>query len=120
MMIGKNTDKVMNSPLHVDNWKTEYIENKETGDVDLVETYEGKVNIEKADEYTYLGFVISSKGDNMANISQVKKKSPGIIRRIINKLNSMNLRHYYFESALLLMNVMLRGSILYAADMYIT
>ena len=83
-----------------------------------METCEGKANIEKADEYTYLGFVISSKGDNMANISQIKKKSPGIIRRIINKLNSMNLRHYYFESALLLMNVMLRGSILYAADMY--
>ena len=96
----------------------EYVENKETGDVDLAESYEGKVEIEKTDEYTYLGFVISSKGENMANIRQVKKKSPGTIRRILNKLNSMNLRQYYFESAILLMNLMLRGSILYAADMY--
>ena len=118
MMVGKNTEKVLNNPLHVDNWKVEYVENKETGDVDLVESYEGKVEIEKTDEYTYLGFVISSKGENMANIRQVKKKSPGTIRRILNKLNSMNLRQYYFESAILLMNLMLRGSILYAADMY--
>ena len=53
-MVGKNTEKVLNSPLTVDNWKVEYVENKETGDVDLVESYEGKVEIEKADEYTYL------------------------------------------------------------------
>ena len=54
----------------------------------------------------------------MANINQVKKKSIGTIRTIFNKLKSLNLKQYYFESALLLMNVILRPSILYAADMY--
>ena len=30
----------------------------------------------------------------------------------------MHLKHYFFECAIILMNVMLRGTILYAADMY--
>ena len=107
----------MNNNLHVDNWKVNHVENKQTGEYDLVEHYDGKIDIEKADEYTYLGFVISSKGDNMSNIREVQKKSIGVIRKIMKKLDSLNLRQYYFECALLLMNVMLRSSILYAADM---
>ena len=118
MLIGKDTENVLNNNLDVDNWIVEHVENKVTGEADLVEYYGGKVEIEKAVEYTYLGFVISCKGDNMANIRQVENKSIGVIRTIINKLNSLNLKQYYFECALLFMNVMLRGSILYAADMY--
>jgi hypothetical protein len=118
MLIGKDTENVLNNNLDVDNWIVEHVENKVTGEADLVEYYGGKVEIEKAEEYTYLGFVISCKGDNMANIRQVENKSIGVIRTIINKLNSLNLKQYYFECALLFMNVMLRGSILYAADMY--
>ena len=74
--------------------------------------------IGQTDEQTYLGFVISSKGDNLANIRQVKMKSIGAIRKIVNKLNSLNLQTYYFECAVLLMNVVLRGSILYACEVY--
>ena len=54
----------------------------------------------------------------MANIRQLKNKSIGVIRQIFNKLNSLNLKEYYFECAIILMNVMLRGTILYACDMY--
>ena len=117
MLVGKNTENVLNNNLHVDNWKTEYVENKTSGVFELAETYQGKIDIDKVEEYTYLGFVISCKGDNIANINQVKKKSIGTIRTIFNKLKSLNLKQYYFESALLLMNVILRPSILYAADM---
>ena len=35
------------------------------------------------DEQKYLGFVLSNKGDNMVNINNMKKKSKGIIRRIL-------------------------------------
>ena len=75
MLIGKNSENVINNDLHVDNWKVEYVYNKTTGVVDLCESYDGKVKIEKAEEYTYLGFVISCKGENMANICQRKNKS---------------------------------------------
>ena len=75
-------------------------------------------DIGQVQEYTYLGFVVSSKGDNLANIRQLEKKSIGVIRKIFNKLGSMNLQQYYFEGAVILMNTMLRGSILYACEMY--
>ena len=48
----------------------------------------------------------------------MKQKSIGIIKKIIAKLNSLNLNQYYFECSIILMNTMLRGTILYAADMY--
>jgi hypothetical protein len=74
--------------------------------------------IEQTSEQKYLGFVLSNTGDNMANIRSLKKKSIGIIRSTLNKLNSLNLKTYYFECAIILMNVMVRGSLLYACDMY--
>ena len=92
--------------------------NCKTGEADLTEHYDGKVDIGQVQEYTYLGFVVSSKGDNLANIRQLEKKSIGVIRKIFNKLGSMNLQQYYFEGAVILMNTMLRGSILYACEMY--
>ena len=47
-----------------------------------------------------------------------KKKSIGVIRKIFNRLNSLNLQKYYFECAMILLNAMLRPSILYAAETY--
>ena len=118
MIVGKNLDCVVDNPLQVDNWTVEYQDNRKTGEADLVEYYGGKVDIGKVEEYTYLGFVVSSKGDNLVNIRQLEKKSIGVIRKIYNKLGSMNLQQYYFEGAVILMNTMLRGSILYACEMY--
>ena len=62
--------------------------------------------------------MISNNGDNIANIQQLKKKSIGVIRKLVRKLNSLNLKTYYFECAIILMNAILRPTILYAADMY--
>ena len=55
---------------------------------------------------------------NLANIRQLEKKSIGVVSKIFNKLGCMNLQQYYFEGAVILMNTMLRGSILYACEMY--
>ena len=54
----------------------------------------------------------------MENIKQIKNKSIGIIRKIMNKLDSLNLQKYYFECAMILLNAILRPSILYACDVY--
>jgi len=78
----------------------------------------GQTEMTQTNEYKYLGFVISSKGDNMAHIRTIKNKSIGLIRKICSKLESLNLRNYFFECSLILMNVILRGTILYAADMF--
>ena len=87
-------------------------------EIKLVENHIGLVEIGQTDEQTYLGFVISNKGNNMANIKQVKGKSIGIIRKIIHRLESSNSKMYYFESAIILLNTMLRPSILYACEAY--
>ena len=84
----------------------------------LVESFKGLVELGQTDEQTYLGFVISNKGNNMANINQVKNKSIGTIRKIFNRLESSNLKKYYFESAIILLNAMLRPSILYSCEAY--
>ena len=54
----------------------------------------------------------------MANIFEVKRKSIGITKKLFEKLNGLKLQKYYFECGLIFMNVILRGSILYAAETY--
>ena len=112
MLVGKDTSNVIDSELLVDSWKVEY------EDEDIIETYDGQKPIGKTTQHKYLGFIISNKSDNMANIRQVKNKSIGVIRKIFRKLNSLKLRNYYFECAIILLNSILRPTILYAADMY--
>ena len=118
MLVGKNTKNVINSKLMVDKWTENYTENSLTGEADLKEIFCGLTEIDQTSEQKYLGFVLSNTGDNMANIGALKKKSIGIIRSTLNKLNCLNLGPYYFECAIILMNVMVRGSLLYACDMY--
>ena len=118
ILVGKDKKNIPNSRLVVDNWNISHVENKKTGSTDLVETYGGKTDVEQVEEYKYLGFIISSTGDNMAQIRNIKNKSIGIMNRIITKLKSLNLRKFYYECSKLFMNVMLRGSILYSSEMF--
>ena len=118
MLVGKNLENFYQSDLHVDSWRVEYEENVQTGEDDLIENYDGKVLIEQTQEQMYLGFVVSSLGENMANIRHLKKKSIGVTRKILDKLNSLHLQKYFFECAIIFMNAILRGSILYACEVY--
>ena len=74
--------------------------------------------MDKTDEQKYLGFVISSKGNNMVNIKEMKTKSIWIINKIFNKLDCLTLSKYYFECGIIFLNIMLRSSILYASECY--
>ena len=96
MLICKDPTNVLNSNLMVDNWKVEHADIDETGDSELIETYQGQVFIEKTEQQKYLGFTISSRGNNLININEMKKKSILIIRKIFNRLESLNLQNYYF------------------------
>ena len=118
MLIGKQVEDIHLSDIEVDSWRVEHQINTQTGVDELIEHYDGKVSIQQITEHLYLGFVVSCKGENMANISHLKKESIGVIRKIICKLNSLNLQKYYFECAMIFLNVMLRGSILYACEVY--
>ena len=117
MLIGKNSEQAINNPIFVDNWKIDYQKVNQNEDK-LVETFEGDIEMKKTEQQKYLGFILSSKGDNMKNIREMQNKSVWIINKIFEKLSSLNLRKYYFECALLLLNVILRSSILYASEAY--
>ena len=77
MLVGKDLKNVVNNELLVDSWSIYYQKNSDTGEDDLIESFNGQVAIGKTEEHNYLGFVISSKGDNMAIIRQIEKKSIG-------------------------------------------
>ena len=113
MIVGKQSDSFFTNDLMVDTWTVDY---SETGNI--LEKYDGQTPIDQTEQQKYLGFIISNTGNNMVNISAVKKKSFGIIPKILSKLNSLKLRKYYFEGALILMLSVLRPSILYASEMY--
>ena len=74
MLIGKKIQKFMNNELVVDTWKVTHEDNPETGEEELVEVYDGQVPIQKTEEQKYLGFYLSSLGNNMININQMKTK----------------------------------------------
>ena len=87
----------MNSDIFVDKWNVKHIDSPENSDNnDLVEEYGGKVAIGKTENQKYLGFILSNKGDNMKNITEMKNKSVWIINKIFNCLQSLNLRKYFF------------------------
>ena len=112
LIVGKNLSNMINTKLSVDKWNVNYSEN------DLVETYHGRVDIEQTDQVKYLGFILSNKGSNMPHIKEIKKKSIWIIRKIFAKLESLHLKKYYFQSAIIFLNVILRSSILYACETF--
>ena len=118
MFVGKEKEKksFLDLEFVVDKWYVKYREDTETGEEELIETFQGQIPIEKTTEQKYLGFVLSSNGNNMANINALKKKSIGITKKIMNKLDSLGLLNYYFECSIIFLNVMLRASLLYASD----
>ena len=94
MLISKSVDTVPNNDLMVDSWKVKYVNSPGTDSYEMVETYEGLEIIKKTEKQKYLGFVLSSRGDNMVNINEMKIKSIWLIRKIFTKLNDLNLKKY--------------------------
>ena len=78
-MIVGNQESCIDSDLLVDSWEQQCVENKNTGEYEMVEKYAGEVPIGRTCEYKYLGFIISSTGDDLANFNAVKRTSIGVI-----------------------------------------
>ena len=90
MLIGKSSENIHKNNLEVDKWEIERKVDIKSGKELFSENYVGQVPIENTEEQKYLGFVLSSKGSNMANINYMRNKSFGIIRTIFRKLESLN------------------------------
>ena len=118
MIVGKNAENVTQNNLKVDQWKKEYRVNNTAEGYEMFEYFDGQTDMKQTDQYKYLGFVISSKGDNMTNIKNIISKSISATRKIQSKLKSLNLGQYFFECSMILMNVILRGTILYGTELF--
>ena len=90
MLVGKDVSGIINSPLTVDKWSVSHVVSAATGESDLVETYEGQVEIEQTDKQKSLGFMLSGKSDNLVNISEMNNKSVSIIRKIFTRLEGLH------------------------------
>ena len=67
MLVGKDTENIFNDKLVVDSWSKDYVENRDSAEIELVENYCGRTEIGVVTEQKYLGFTISSTGNNMQN-----------------------------------------------------
>ena len=97
MLVGRNVENIHRSRFFVDQWSVQHIQENNSEETCLKETYIGKVEMGQCDAQKYLGFIISNSDNNMANIKSVRNKSFGTIRTIFTKLKALNLRKYYFE-----------------------
>ena len=70
MKIGKDYSSIIDQELAVDNWNVVHDKHGK-----FSEEYNGKILIEEAKEYKYLGFVISNSASNVANILDKKRES---------------------------------------------
>ena len=97
------------SDLVIDHWSEKHDENDQ-----LIETYEGKVNMSEVCEQKYLGFVISSDGSNLNNIEAKQKRAIGIIKTIEYLIKGLG--KFTIECGIIYLNSLLRSSILFAAE----
>ena len=84
----------------------------------LVESYNRKVYMDNVQSHKYLGQHISSFKNNFIHIETIKKSSAKIKHRITTTMNSLQLGKYYFECGVILLNSLLRRSILYYAKKF--
>ena len=72
----------------------------------------GKVEMEETEGEKYLGDIISNDGRNMKNIKARINKGTGIVKRILDILDSIPFGKLFFQVAILLRNSLLVSSVL--------
>ena len=102
--IGKYCEEHKCQPLYVDKWEEAEEENKETGNVELVDVCLGEEIMEEKEDEKYLGDVISKDGRNLKNIKARVNKGKGIVKKIQNILEGIPFGKLYYQVATLLRN----------------
>ena len=95
MHIGKQTEDFKCHPIFVGKWK-EDDSNDVTGEEEVNDIYLGKVEMEDTEEEKYLGDIISNDGRNLKDIKARVNKGKGIVKRILDILESIPFGKLYF------------------------
>ena len=111
MHIGKIKEDFKCHPIFVDNWKEKDVRN-ETGKEVIEDIFVGKVMMEEAEDEKYLGDIISRDGKNIKNIKARVNKGKGIVKKILDILETIPFGKLYFTVAIILRNSLLVSSVL--------
>ena len=111
MLVGSAKTKFdfHSTKLEVDTWKVSHNQ-----DGSLIETFQGKTDVEDVEYIIYLGVDVSSDGKNTNNIIHKRNKAFGTQKQIMQMLRESGT--YTIECGFIYLNSLLRGSILYAAE----
>ena len=112
MHIGKSKQSFECTPVFLDSWKSEEIENKITGNIELQEKYVGQPQIKEVLIEKYLCNQIGSDGTNTADITAKCNRGIEEVDKIQSILESMFCGKYYFEVGKTMIDSMLLSSIL--------
>ena len=96
----------------MDSWTETAINNQETAEITIEDSYLGEENMVEVEEEKYLGDVISRDGKNIKNFKARVNKGTGIVNKIMNMLDGIPFGQFYFEVALILRNSLLVSSML--------
>ena len=110
--IGKVCEEYKCQNLTVDSWTETAINNQETAEITIEDSYLGEENMVEVEEEKYLGDVISRDGKNIKNFKARVNKGTGIVNKIMNMLDGIPFGQFYFEVALILRNSLLVSSML--------
>ena len=112
MHVGKYKERYKCTPVYLDSWKSQEIENKNTGKIDFQEIYVGKMKIKEVTSEKYLGNRINSDGTNILDITMKCNRGLGTINKIQNILETMFFGKFYFKIGKTLIESMLLGTLL--------
>ena len=102
----------LHTNLQFDTWKSTH---NQQGN--LIDTFVGNTDMEDVKEIMYLGVAISCDGANEKNIIHKINKSFGTKKQITNMVSVLG--KYTIECGFIYLNSLLRGSILYGAEVMI-
>ena len=81
--------------------------------LELIEDiFVGKIIMEEAEEEKYLGDIIDREGKNIKNIKSRVNKGKGIVKKILNILETIPFGKLYYSVAIILRNSLLVSSVL--------
>ena len=98
--------------LHVDSWKLQKKDEKESGIKNLKDVFDGDFKMESKEDVKYLGDIITTDGTNVKNVESRRAKASGAVKQILSILEEICFGPFYFEIAMVLRNSLLVSSLL--------
>ena len=109
MVVGKRVENIHIPNFEVDIWETSHDQEGY-----LKETFEGKQSMGNEKVLTYLGVELSADGKNTYTILKKRNRQIGKKKQILNILKPLGI--FTFECAVILLNLLIRSSVLYGTE----